>query len=232
MSWFRRLINVVRSDRLARDIDREMTFHLTERVDELVARGMSAEEAWREARRRFGNREALRERVHEVDVLVWLESLLSDVRYAMRAFRANPAFTLVAVLSLGLGIGANTSIFSLINAVMLRSLPVHRPEQLVQMEMGEEGATSTSTTFTNPLWEQIRDRQFASLAGTLAFSDREFDLSDGGVVRRAPGAAVSGDYFNVLGVAAQAGRMLSPSDDVRGCRGVAVLGEGLSRREY
>ena len=82
MSWFRRLVNLIRSDRLARDIEREMKFHVAERVDELVANGMSEADARREARRRFGHRQVLKERVHNVDVLLWLESLLADLRCA------------------------------------------------------------------------------------------------------------------------------------------------------
>ncbi|MEJ2236887.1 MAG: ABC transporter permease, partial [Gemmatimonadales bacterium] len=226
MSWYRRLFNVMRSDRLANDIEREMAFHFAELVDELMAAGMSKADARREAKRRFGNREVLREHVHDVDVLVWLQSVVADLKYAARAMRANPGFTLVAVLSLGLGIGANTAIFSLINAVMLRSLPVSHPEELVQLTMENRGSS-----FTNPIWEQIRDRQEA-LAGTFAFADQRFDLSTGGVVRRAPGAWVSGDYFRVLGVSASTGRLLEPADDVRGCPALAVLSHGFWQGEY
>jgi putative ABC transport system permease protein len=226
MSWYRRLVNAVRPDRLANDIEREMAFHFAELVDELVAAGMSEADARREARRRFGNREVLREHVHDVDVLVWLQSMVADIKYAARALRANPGFTLVAVLSLGLGIGANTAIFSLIDAVMLRSLPVSHPEELVQVTM-----TNGRSNFTNPIWEQIRNRQRA-LAGTFAFADHLFNLSTGGVVRRASGAWVSGDYFRVLGVSASAGRLLEPADDVRGCPALAVLSHGFWQREY
>jgi predicted permease len=225
MSWYHRFVNLFRSRRLTNEIDREMAFHHAELVDELVARGMSEGEARREARRRFGNREVLRERVHDADVLVWVESLWTDLRYAARALRATPAFTAVAVLSLGLGIGVNTAIFSLINAVMLRSLPVHRPEELVQLTMGDNG-----DSFTNPQWERIRDDDV--LAGSLAFSDQSFNLTSGGVVRRAGGALVSGEYFQVLGVQPVLGRVLSAGDDVRGCAGAAVLGHGFWQREY
>jgi len=226
MSWLRRLVNVFRSDRLARDAEREMAFHVAERVDELVAGGMSETEARREARRRFGSRAELRARVHRIEVLGWLESLLTDLRYALRAMRANPGFTTVAVLSLGLGIGANTAIFSLIDAVMLRSLPIAHPEEIVQVVIGDGNAS-----FTNPLWEGIRDRQDA-LAGSFAFADQSFNLNNGGVVRRAPGALVSGDYFNVLGVPAVRGRVFGGGDDVRGCPGTAVLSHGYWQREY
>jgi putative ABC transport system permease protein len=226
MSWYRRLLNLMRSDRVARDIDREMAFHLAERADELAARGMSEEEARREARRRFGHRPALKERVYQIDVLIWLDSLLADLRYAARTLRTNPGFTLVAVLSLGLGIGANTAIFSLINAVILRSLPVQHPEEIVRLTMSEGGVS-----FTNPQWEEIRDRQDA-LAGTFAFFEAAFNLTTGGPVRRAPGVWVSGDYFTVLGVPAIAGRVLQRGDDVRGCPSVAVLSHSFWQREY
>ena len=226
MAWLRRVLNVFRSDRVDREVEREMAFHVAERVDELVAAGMSEAKARREARRRLGRQADLRARVHRVEVLGWLESLVSDLRYALRALRANPGFTAVAVLSLGLGIGANTAIFSLINAVMLRSLPVERPEELVQVDMGDGGSF-----FTNPLWEEIRDRQEA-LTGVLAFNDAQFNLTGGGVVRRASGAWVSGGYFELLGVAATRGRLITHSDDVRGCPPVAVLSHAFWEREY
>ena len=127
MAWYRRFVNLMRSERLSRDLEREMAFHLSERADELVAGGLSEPEALREARKRFGNRTLQKERMRDADVLVWLESLLADLRYAARALRASPGFALVAILSLGLGIGANTAIFSLIDAVMLKSLPVSHP---------------------------------------------------------------------------------------------------------
>src|SRR6266545_2138924 len=109
MSWYRRLRNLMRSERLARDIDREMAFHIGERA-----------EALREARRRFGNRTYQGERTRDADVIAWIDSLTADVRYALRALRRAPAFTFVAVASLALGIGANTAIYTLIDAVVLR----------------------------------------------------------------------------------------------------------------
>jgi predicted permease len=228
MGWYRQLINMLRPDRLSGDIRREMEFHMAERADELIARGMTEADARREARRRFGNPSVQRERTRDTDILTWLESLSADVRYALRALRASPGFAIVAILSLGLGIGANTAIFSLINAVVLRTLPVERPEELMQVTMGGK---ERGTVFTNPLWEAIRDRQDA-FSGVFGYSGTEFNLTAGGEIRRANGTWVSGDYFSTLGVRPALGRLLVRADDVRGCQPVAVLGYGFWQSEY
>ncbi|HET9948650.1 MAG TPA: ABC transporter permease [Longimicrobiales bacterium] len=227
MSWYKRVVNLLRPERLSRELDREIAFHVAERADELMAAGMSEAEALREARRRFGNVVLQKERTREVDVVRWLESVLADVRYALRALRASPGFALVAVLSLGLGIGANTAVFSLIDAVLLRSLPVERPEELVKLTMGEPG----NDVFTNPQWEQVRDRQDV-FSGVFAFSGESWDLATGGAARRIRGEWVSGGFFPTLGVRPALGRLLGPRDDVRGCPAVAVLGHGFWEREY
>src|SRR5471032_268539 len=135
MAWYHRLLNVVRSDRVSRDIDRELSFHLTERADDLRVSGMRAEDAALEARRQFGNRTLVQERAHDVDGFAWASAVLTDARYAARALVATPGFSIVAILSLAFGIGANTAIFSLTNALILKSLPVTHPEQLMHVHM-------------------------------------------------------------------------------------------------
>ena len=228
MSWYHRFINVLRSTRVSADIDREMAFHIAERADDLMARGMSEADARREARRQFGNRTVQKERTRDADVMTWLESLAADVRYALRALRASPGFALVTILSLGLGIGANTAIFSLINAVVLRTLPVVRPEELVQITIGDALGGSV---LTNPIWEQVRDRQDA-FSGVFAYGGVSLDLTSGGEVRRAQGDWVSGDYFSTLGLRPALGRLITRADDFRGCPPVAVLGYGFWKSEF
>src|SRR4051812_28862454 len=161
MTSLGRLRNQWRDNAVSKEITREMQFHLAERADDLVASGMAPEAAQREARRRFGSLAYQTERTRERDLFGWLDTLVTDVRYAFRALRAAPAFATVAILSLALGIGANTAIFSIINAVMLKSLPVSHPEELVVVRRDGD-------VFTNPLWEAIRDRQDV-FSGIFAF---------------------------------------------------------------
>jgi putative ABC transport system permease protein len=227
MAWYHRFLNAARSDRLSKDIDRELSFHIAERADDLKAGGMPAEEAKREARRRFGNRAAMRERSRDADLFAWFSSTLVDIRYATRALVASPGFSIVAILSLAFGIGANTAIFSLTNALLLKSLPVSHPEELVHVYMD----TVTNTGFTYPLWEQI-ERQTAAYARSVAHATSTFNLASGGQERRVLGAWVSGSLFPVLGVQSVAGRLFSPADDQRGCPGTAVVSEGFAAREY
>ncbi|MGH7653393.1 MAG: ABC transporter permease, partial [Gemmatimonadaceae bacterium] len=226
MSWYRRLFNIVRSKNVTSEIDREIASHLAEKRDALVQRGMSESDAAAEARRQFGNTTSKKEETRDVDIMTWLESVLADVRHALRALARSPAFAIVAVLSLALGIGANTAIFSLINAVLLKSLPVQHPEQLVAVEMEKN-----DNTFTNPLWEQIRDRQ-DMFSGIFATNDTHFDLTTGGEVRQAHAEYVSGDYFTTLGVRPVAGRLIVRGDDTRGCRAIAVLSAPFWTTEY
>jgi len=132
-----------------------------------------------------------------------------------------------AILSLALGIGANTAIFSLIDAVILKSLPVRHPEELLQVMMGKQSYGG----FSNPTWEHLRDRQDV-FSGIFAYGRWGFNLANGGEARTVNGVYVSGQYFDTLGVHAVLGRTLTPADDTRGCAGSAVLSYGLWQREY
>jgi putative ABC transport system permease protein len=155
---------------------------------------------------------------------------MSDIRDAFRALRATPIVTVVAILSLALGIGANAAIFSLINALLLRALPVKDPHRLVQVLVADK-----RTSWSNPLWEQIRDRDTQPFAGAFAFSTPRFNLASGGETQFVNGIMASGQFFDVLGVAAILGRTFTPADDVRGGGPegpVAVISHRFWRRHF
>jgi predicted permease len=235
LSWLSRLRNHLRSNQVSRDIEREMRFHLAERADDLMASGMRPADARREARRRFGNLGLQAEDTRHRDLFASLDILIRDLRYAIRSLRSAPAFSIVAILSLALGIGANTAIFTIVNAVMLRSLPVNHPEELVRVVRTEGRNPSTESEgsgyFTNPLWEEIRNRQ-DMFSGAFAYTTTSFNLSAGGEARRIQASQVSGEYFSTLGVRAVVGRPIVKADDYRGCPGIAVLSGGFWQSEY
>ncbi len=229
MQWlgelWRRLAFRLRGERFDRDLADEMRLHLELRAAEQQARGVTPDDAAAAARRQFGNLTQLQEMSREAWGWRFLDTLRQDLRYGLRALAANKGFTATAVLSLALGIGANTAVFSILNAVMLRTLPVEDPHRLVQIRIGD------SAIFTNPIWEQLRDQQQA-LAGALAFGNARFDLADGGESHFVPGLWVSGDYFRVLGVPAVKGRVFTPEDDERGDPAIAVLSYGFWHEHF
>ncbi|MGA3190387.1 MAG: ABC transporter permease, partial [Bryobacteraceae bacterium] len=164
-----------------------------------------------------------------------LENLLQDARHGLRLLLLNPGFALVAILSLALGIGANTAIFQLLDAVRLRTLPVQHPEQLATVRISPFNASgsfySNYSEITNPQWEQIRAQQ-QGFSGIFAWNPDQLNLAHGGEIRNANALWVSGEFFDVLGVKPQAGRLLNAADDRRGCSGIAVISDGFWRREF
>jgi predicted permease len=166
------------------------------------------------------------------------ESGWQDLRYGARLLRLNPGFFAIATLSLALGIGANTAIFQLLDAVRLRMLPVPHAEQLVELQINDDehccsgNFTSRHSNFTYAIWEQIRDHQQA-FSGIFAWGDTRFNLAAGGEIRNAEGMWVSGDFFRTLGVQPLAGRLISNEDDHPGCGAPgAVISYPFWQREY
>jgi predicted permease len=168
---------------------------------------------------------------------MWLPTLAQDLRYGARQLRLNPGFTLVAVMSLALGIGANTAIFQLVDAVRLRRLPVERPQDLVYIDFARgamrSGWFSTrSARLTSALWNEIR-KQTQPFNGMLAWSAGRFNLAQGGETRNAQGLFVSGDFFRALGVQAIVGRTFTAADDQPGCGSPgAVISYAFWQREF
>jgi len=156
---------------------------------------------------------------------------MQDLRDAFRALKATPVVTIVAILSLALGIGANTAIFSILDSLLLRTLPVEDPQRLHIVGTGPDGR---STSWTNPIWEQIRDRQ-SLFDGAFAWASTRFNLADGGQTEFVDGVWASGRYFDVLGVQTILGRTFSEADDRRGGGPdgpVAVISYGFWQRRF
>ena len=232
------------------NLDDELRFHIQMKADENIAAGMSPEEARYAALRAFGNPGLKREETRATWGWTWLEHLGQDLRYGLRALRQNRGFTAVAVLSLALGIGANTAIFSLIDAVLLRSLPVSDPQRLVAMSWAAQGwpdafdglagnlyqdkaGRTTSPSFSYTTYERIlaRNHVFSNVLG-LAGNGSEFNVGYRGEPARAEGELVSGTFFDTLGVQPALGRMLTPGDDRTESDSVAVISYGYWDRRF
>src|SRR4051794_24358497 len=159
-----------------------------------------------------------------------MDTLAQDVRYGVRMLVKSPGFTFVAILVLALGIGANTAIFSLVHAVMLESLPVARPGELVHVNTWTQ-QSGLHTDFSYPLYVDLRDGNQA-FAGVLAFSDASFGVNAKGQTERAAGEFVTSNYFHVLGVQPRMGRTFTGPDELRGSAPVAVISHGLWQRMF
>jgi predicted permease len=221
-----RFLNLFRREKLSAEISRELDFHIAERTDALIASGIPRRDAEKQARRQFGAYALHKEDTWMTDLTTWIETLAADLRYALRGLRNSPGFAVVAILSLALGIGANTAIFTLIDAVMLRSLPVQHPEELIHVEIGKSGPD-----VTNPIWEELRDHQ-SVFSGVMSWGYQPLNTNVRGESRFVGNTYVSGSYFSTLGVGPALGRVLAPRDDHRGCAPVAVLSHAFWQKEY
>ena len=217
MGLFRRIGALGRRSKLSNEIDAELREHLQMRIDENLANGMNPTEAAREARLRFGNPAVMRDRVDAEDTAAGLDSFFRDARYAMRGFAKSRAFTAMAILTLALGIGANTAVFQLVDAVRLRSLPIQNPQELAELHIkgwndGFGISDGRYSNFTIPMWQEVR-RHHDPFSGIFAW--READVLVGKVTeaKHVNGLEVSGEFFNVLGVAPLQGRLIEPQDE-------------------
>ncbi len=231
MSWWRFFA------RRKRDLNEEIEAHLRMAVRDRVARGETLVEARTAAAKEFGNVPLVKDVTRKTWGWEWLESAMQDLKYALRRLAKSPGFTLAAIATLALGIGANTAIFELLDAVLLQSLPVANPQELaevrvVDMDKARGSYSIAYPVVTNPIWEKLREdhQGFSEIA---AWRDTGFSRDSGGDARFAQGLWVSGDFFRVLGVRPIQGRLFTAEDDRRGC-GLpgAVISYGFWQQEY
>jgi predicted permease len=247
MVWARqlwlRLQSLFLRGQVAQRLDAEVQFHLEQQIAENITAGMNPQEARYAAMRAFGNPTLTKEQTRDTWGWIWLEQFTSDVRHAARMLRKSPGFTTVAILTLALGIGANTAIFSFIDAVLLRALPVAEPQQLVVFLWtahakpkftGNDayGDCAMECSLSGPFYETVR-AQAKSFSGVAAFAGPlEMDLSGNGPASIARGEYVSGDFFSTLGVKMALGRALKREDDSRSAPPAIVLSYGYWQRAF
>ena len=217
MTFWKRLKYLLPSYRHAQERD------MSEELQSLAAIAEAGE---------LGNLTRAAEEARAVWGWTWLDQLYRDVQYAFRSMRHNPGFTATAALSLALGVGANTAIFSLMDALMLRWLPVHNPQELVQVKLRSGSRVETpSESFSNAIVAALAEQKenFTNAGG---FSGAVFDVGPRGSITRVPGAWVTGGYYETLGLSPALGRLLEPADDRPGAPLVAVISYGYWERQF
>jgi predicted permease len=226
-----RLRALFRGKAVERELDDEIRFHLARQVDKYVAMGLERDEALRQARLAFGATDRVAEECRDARGISWLEQTSQDVRYAARVLRHGRGFTAIAILSLALGIGATTAVFAVLDAVVLRPLPVPEPNRLVVLRPLVRG---DRFVLFNPVYEELRRRQHV-LDDMAAISDSSFlamTLPGSVSPTYVAGSLVSGSYFRVLRLEPQIGRLLSDADDTRSATCAAVISYGFWVRQF
>ena len=220
--------NLVHRSAVDRDLDDELATLHSELTDEKMRAGLAPDAARRAATIELGHVHIVKEHVRDARAGAFWDAFVQDARYGARQLRRNPLFTATAMLSLAIGVGANTTVFSLLNALMLRDLRVANPQELV--EFWRTTPNGSGTAFSNPMYETLRDGSGA-FAGVIAMSKNTVAATADGAERPPAGRYVSGNFFDVLGVSPQIGRLLAAGDDRPGA-GTAVISHGLWQRRF
>ena len=230
MHWLSRLFHRRKQDA---QLDSELRFHVEQQTADYIAAGMNPHEARRHALAQFGGLEYIKEETRESRGTQFVESLLQDVRFALRMLRKSPGFTLVAVFTLALGIGANTAIFSILDALVLRDLPVPHPEQLVRFGAHTPGDDYASVSL--PMFQEIMRNQNVFSGAFAAEGGPLMNVETNGELTRASVDPVTGSYYSVLGATPEIGRLLAPADvdlNADAPQQIAVLGYAFWQRQY
>ncbi|HEX8140433.1 MAG TPA: ABC transporter permease [Pyrinomonadaceae bacterium] len=230
-SFIKGVRNLFRLERIDRDIEEEIRFHLEMRALDNMAVGMTEEEAMRDARRRFGRVGRIKELCRELRGIGFMETLLQDLRYGTRVLRKNPGFTLVAVLTLALGIGANTAIFSIVNAVILRPLPFKEPDRIMYLQGSNPQRQLQQFPVSPPdfLDWKSQSRSFSEMA---AFESTIFRHTAETGAERLNGYSVSANFFDLMGEKLLLGRAFTADEERPGSDMVVVLSETVWRRHF
>jgi predicted permease len=231
----RRLRAVFRDTQLEHDLDAEMAAHLDLAIEENMQRGMSAAEARRQALIRFGGVGQAKEQHRDARGLPALEILLQDLRYAFRTYRRNRGFTVIAVLILALGIGANIAVFSVVNTIMLRPLPFPEPQQLTWLAAGRGVGGLSNVTYTVSAYEEFQrhNQSFQQITCYNPFlGNSETKLIGQGDPQPVAGLMVAENFFQTLGVQPFLGRLFSPEECQKGGPPVVILGQAFWQRQF
>jgi len=207
------------------EVEEELRFHLEMAEQDALRRGASD----REARLRTGQPAQAADSLRDQWTIGWLRDLFADTRYGARILGRSPLFTAAAIGSLALGIGANTAIFSLMDALLMRFLPVHNPSELVELTLVEQGRRVNSFSYPPIAALAAQKDIFSGVAGCTTYS---FDFTSGAETMRLPGAWVTGEFYRMLGVEPFAGRLIAPRDDRPGATPVAVLSYAYWRSRF
>ncbi len=235
LQLWNRLLYYLRRDQFDHELAEEMKFHLELKMEENLQSGMKPAEARSAAQRQFGNQTLLKEVSREMWRVRSIETLFQDLRYGLRVLLKQPSFTCMAVLTLALGIGSNTAIFSLLDAVLLKMLPVKNPERLVFLERigGAPLGPKRSSNLSYAFFEQLRARHEALAGVCTFFSDPRINVGVDGKAEVANGQRVSGSFFVVLGVNAVLGRTIIEADDkIPGADPVVVISYHYWERRF
>src|SRR5689334_6927074 len=228
---FFRLRFLFRRNTVEAELDDELRFHFERQIEKCIRSGMTREEARRQARLIVGGIDQVKEECREERGVQHIEHLLQDLRYGWRMLVKKPAFTIVAVLTLALGVGANTAIFSIVDAVLLRPLPYRDPDRLVRIFFNEPGVGLRDVRFSKPELDDLQTRAGVFEDVTPIFEGSE-NVTGAAQPERVEGVNGSFSYFSMLGVTPQIGRLFGPQDFVPGFAAEAVISDGLWRRAY
>jgi predicted permease len=223
-----------RRDRMMRDLDEDIRSHIAIETQDNIERGMSPEDARRAAILKFGSATRVREDVRELWSLVWFEQLLQDIRYGVRTLSLSPGFTAVAVLTLALGIGANTTIFSAVNGILLHRLPYPHSEELAELSVTKIFPGTSAMVYgdlSESSWQEVRG-QVPAIARLAMWTSQKFTLTGKLSPEIVSGAEVSNDFFPLLGVAPLFGRVVTAGDTQQGQERVAVLSYALWKEVF